>query len=234
MDGSMPTHLAPASTRDQVRALLFDAGDILYFRPERGQKFQAFLKEFGLAEIKIPAGDRDALKQQAFQGLISQEQFREADLRLYGVDTPEQIERGKQAMEEDDNNIQFFNGVRETLIALKDEGYLLGIITDTANSLSVKLRWFENGGFVHVWDSIISSQELASRNRIPRSIAAALQQLGLSACQAVFIGHDVDELEGARTAGMKTIAFNFGKRAKAEFYINEFSDLLKVPILSPK
>jgi len=166
--------------------------------------------------------------------LISQEQFREAELRLYGVDTPEQIERGKKAMEEDDNNIQFFNGVKETLIALKDEGYLLGIITDSANSLSVKLRWFENGGFVHVWDSIISSQELGVQKPDPAIYAAALQQLGLSACQAVFIGHDVDELEGARTAGMKTIAFNFGKRAKAEFYINEFSDLLQVPILSAK
>lgn len=234
MDGSMPTILAPGQPRDQVRALLFDAGDILYFRPERGQKFQAFLKESGLAEKKIPAGERDALKQQAFQGLISQEQFREAELRLYGVDTPEQIERGKKAMEEDDNNIQFFNGVKETLIALKDEGYLLGIITDSANSLSVKLRWFENGGFVHVWDSIISSQELGVQKPDPAIYAAALQQLGLSACQAVFIGHDVDELEGARTAGMKTIAFNFGKRAKAEFYINEFSDLLQVPILSAK
>jgi HAD superfamily hydrolase (TIGR01549 family) len=217
-----------------VRALLFDAGDILYFRPERGQKFQAFLKESGLAEKKIPAGEREALKQQAFQGLISQEQFREAELRLYGVDTLEQIERGKKAMEEDDNNIQFFEGVKETLIELKNEGYMLGIITDSANPLSVKLRWFENGGFAHVWDSIISSQELGVQKPDPGIYAAALQQLGLNACQAVFIGHDVDELEGARTAGIKTIAFNYGERAKADFYINDFSDLLNIPIVSQK
>jgi len=153
---------------------------------------------------------------------------------LYGVAALEQVVRGKRVMEEDENNIQFFKGVRETLIALKEKGFLLGSITDTANPLHVKLRWFENGGFVHVWDSIISSQELGIQKPAPEIYAAALQQLGLPACQAAFIGHDVDELEGARTAGMKTIAFNYGKTAKADFYIKKFPDLLKVPIISTK
>jgi putative hydrolase of the HAD superfamily len=232
MHGSIPGRLAPDQPRDQVCALLFDAGDILYFRPERDQKFQTFLDELGLDESKIPDASRNALKGQAYLGSITQDQFREAILALYGLTDPEKIRRGKQAMEEDDNNIQFFKGVRETLIALKDHGYMLGIITDSANPLHVKLRWFENGGFVQVWDSIISSQELGVQKPDPKIYAAALRQLGLSAGQAAFVGHDVDELQGARTAGMKTIAFNYGKRAKADFYIDEFSDLLEVPIVS--
>ena len=204
------TGLFSIQNQNKPRALLFDAGDILYFRPERDHKFRTFLEQSGLADKKIPARKMETLKDQAFHGSITQEQFREAVLRLYGVDQPEQIQLGKQAMEEDDNNIQFFNGVRETLIALKEHGYLLGIITDSANPIHVKLRWFENGGFVHVWDSIISSQDMGIQKPAPEIYAAALQQLGLSACQAVFIGHDVDELKGARTAGMKTIALNYG------------------------
>lgn len=234
LDSSRPTSLPSVQPQDRVRALLFDAGDILYFRPERGRNFQAFLKELSLADKKIPAATTDALKQQAFHGSITQEQYREAILLLYGVAAPEQVVRGKRVMEEDENNIQFFKGVRETLIALKEKGFLLGSITDTANPLHVKLRWFENGGFVHVWDSIISSQELGIQKPAPEIYAAALRQLGLPACQAAFIGHDVDELEGARTAGMKTIAFNYGKTAKADFYIKKFPDLLKVPIISTK
>ena len=168
----------------------------------------------------------------AFHGLITQEQYRQAVLRMYGVDTPEQLRIGRQALEEDDNNIQFFKGVRETLIALKNNGYMLGIITDSANPLYVKLRWFENGGFVHVWDSIVSSQELGLQKPDPGIYAAALRQLGLTACQAAFVGHDVDELQGASAAGMKTIAFNYAERTKADFYINEFPDLLSLPIIS--
>jgi putative hydrolase of the HAD superfamily len=232
LDQSKSTSLRSIQPSGQVRALLFDAGDILYFRPERDQKFQAFLNALGLADKEIPDAARNALKGQAYHGSITQDQFREAVLNLYGVNDPEQIVCGKLAMEEDDNNIRFFEGVRETLTSLKDKGFLLGIITDTAMPLHVKLKWFENGGFVHVWDSIISSQELGIQKPAPEIYAAALQQLGLSADQAAFVGHDVDELQGARTSGMKIIAFNNGESAKADFYIKTFSDLLKIPIIS--
>jgi len=148
------------------------------------------------------------------------------------MNDPQQMARGKRAMEEDDNNIQFFQGVGDTLTELKKKGYLLGIITDTMNPPHVKLKWFENGGFVHVWDSIISSQELGIEKPALGIYAAALQQLGLSPYQAAFVGHDVEELKGAHAVGMKTIAFNYDESAKADFYIDQFSDLLKVPIVS--
>lgn len=216
----------------QVRAILFDAGDILYFRPERDQKFQAFLVELGLADKEIPVTERSALKAQAYVGSISQNEFREATLRLYGVNIPEQLASGKQAMEEDDNNIQFFDGVRETLIELKKEGYLLGIITDTAVPLHVKLRWFEGGGFGNVWDAIISSHDLGIQKPAPEIYQSALRQLGLSANQAIFVGHDPRELDGARAVGMKTVAFNYGQNASADYYIENFADLSTLPVLS--
>jgi len=232
MSGSVSPSRSNERYQTKLHALLFDAGDILYFRPERGRKLQEFLKESGIAGKAIPEATEKSFRQQAFHGFIKQEEFQEAILRLYGVTDPEHIARGKLAMQEDENNIQFFDGVRETLIALKAKGFMLGIITDTANPLHVKLKWFEKGGFVHVWDSIISSQDLGIQKPAPGIYAAALQQLGLSACQAVFIGHDLDELEGACLAGMKTIAFNYDGKAKADFYIDQFSDLLAVPILS--
>jgi putative hydrolase of the HAD superfamily len=94
------------------------------------------------------------------------------------------------------------------------------------------LNWFERGGIGHVWDSIISSQDLGIQKPAPEIYTAALQQLNLPACQTAFIGHDVEELNGAQIVGMKTIAFNYDKKARADFYIDQFSDLLKVPILS--
>jgi putative hydrolase of the HAD superfamily len=215
-----------------IRALLFDAGDILYHRPNRGQKFQRFLTEQGLADKEIPEAKTKELRDQAFHGSISQSQHWQAILRLYGVTEPKLVERGSQAMEEDENAIQFFQGVGETLKSLKEKGYLLGVVTDTANPIHVKLAWFERGGFGHVWDSIISSQELGVEKPDPRIYSAALQQLGLSAQQVVFIGHSPEELDGARTIGMKTIGFNYGENARADFYIKKFSDLLIVPVIS--
>ena len=222
----------PASgQRHQVHALLFDAGDILYYRPNSGKNLRFFLKQRGIVENVIPLATRNALKLKAYNGQITQIEYRESLLRLYGLTDPVQIEFGKYSMDEDDNDIQFFKGVPETLKKLKEEGYMLGIITDTAMPTHVKLSWFAQGGFGHVWDSIISSKELGVQKPDPKMYLAALQQLGMKVDQAVFVGHHPEELDGARALGIKTIAFNYEDGTVADFYIETFPDLLKVPLL---
>ena len=212
----------------KVHALIFDAGDILYFRPDRGAKFAAFLKELGLEISPNHQQEKKAIEYQAYRGEINHNEYRTAIVRLYGLHDPQQIERGKQALIDDDANVEFFEGVPETLRALKEQGYLLAIITDTANSISAKLAWFERGGFAHVWDAIISSMDMGVRKPHPKLYHAALSQLGLSPDQAVFIGHHTSELEGARAVGLQTIAFNYDHDARADIYIENFSDLLKI------
>ena len=214
-----------------IRALIFDAGDILYFRPERGVKFAAFLKELGMEVSLTHAQEKKDIEYRAYRGEINHDEYREAIVNMYGITQPEQVARGKQALIDDDNNVAFFEGVPETLRTLDENGYLLGIVTDTANSISAKLSWFERGGFGHVWDSIVSSLELGTRKPDPKIYQAALQQLGLAPDQAAFVGHKSSELAGAHEVGMRTIAFNYDKDANADLYIEKFSDLLKVQVL---
>ena len=134
-------------------------------------------------------------------------------------------------MDLDDNNIEVIKGVPETLKRLKEAGFLLAIVTDTAVPLHTKLAWFERGGFGDVWDSVISSKELGTQKPDQRIFNAALKQLGVTIEQAVFVGHSPEELDGAQAMGMKTVAFNYGEQAKADFYVEEFKDLLAVPVL---
>jgi putative hydrolase of the HAD superfamily len=79
--------------------------------------------------------------------------------------------------------------------------------------------------------SITSSQEVGAQKPDPKIYNTALQQLGVNSSQAVFVGHKSSELEGARQVGMKTIAFNYEDTAKADFYIENFSDLINLPII---
>ena len=97
--------------------------------------------------------------------------------------------------------MELFEGVQQTLNTLKRKGYLLGIVTDTANTLHAKITWFESGGIGNIWDSIISSRDIGVRKPDPKIYQAALEQLGLQAEEAVFIGHKATELEGARAVG---------------------------------
>ncbi|MHB8135412.1 MAG: HAD family hydrolase [Anaerolineaceae bacterium] len=215
-----------------IKALIFDAGDILYHRPEKGVKFEDFVKNLPPTSQNDQSQKKEELVQQAYRGIISQEQYRDAVINLYGISDPEQSKIGKAILENEDNGIEFFEGVRETLQKLKHRGFLLGIVTDTANTISAKLSWFERGGFGHVWDSIISSKELGIRKPDPNIYLAALTQLNLDPCQAVFIGHKQTEIIGAHNVGMKTIAFNYENDVESDFYIDEFKDLLDVPILN--
>jgi putative hydrolase of the HAD superfamily len=227
------TSIGRAATRtpNQIRALLFDAGDILYHRPKGNLKFREFLAEIGIAYQEIPEAKKKELRDQAFLGSISQNQYRQAFLKLYGITDPDLIACGSRAVEEDENEVVFFEGVRETLISLKGKGYLLGIVTDTSQPIHIKLNWFESGGFGHVWDSIISSHEIGVEKPDPRIYAAALKQMGLSAGQSIFVGHSPEELDGAHAIGMKTVAFNYSDKVNADFYISEFIDLLTVPVI---
>jgi HAD superfamily hydrolase (TIGR01549 family)/HAD superfamily hydrolase (TIGR01509 family) len=215
-------------SQNPIRALLFDAGDILYYRQNNSNKLAAFLKEIGLPYKEFPLAKRNPLRDKAYQGLINYDQYQEIILRFYGITRPGEIARGKQILDEEANNVQFFEGVPETLSSLKEEGYLLGIITDTALPVHVKLNWFERWGFGNVWDSVVSSRELGIRKPNPKIYQVALQQLGVTADQSVFVGHKSSELDGAKAVGIKTIAFNYEEGVAADYYLKHFSDLLKI------
>ncbi len=215
----------------EIRALLFDAGDILYHRPDKGQYLAKYLATRGADAGQVPRAAVRALTEKAYRGELRQEQYRRSVLRLYGVTDPDGTEQGLQAMEEDDNAVRLIDGVSTTLSALKARGYMLGIVTDTALPVHVKLAWFARGGFGNIWDTFISSRELGIQKPDPRIYQAALRQLGLSPHQAAFVGHAKSELDGARAVGLRTIAFNYENGAVADDYLERFPDLLDSTVL---
>jgi putative hydrolase of the HAD superfamily len=136
-----------------------------------------------------------------------------------------------KAIRQDDDTVAIFEGVPDTINRLKEKGFILGIITDTAMHFSRKLSWFDQHGFGCVWDVVISSKEMGARKPHPIMYEEAIRQTGILPAEAVFVGHKAYELEGARAVGMKTIAFNYEKNAVADAYIDTFNELLEVAIL---
>lgn len=214
----------------EIQAFIFDAGDILYFRPEGRRLFAEFLQSLNIDPENNHTQERETLAFQAYRGILSQEEYREQILLVYGITRPEDLAQGKKVLQADEDNVRFFEGVPETLHHLKSQGYLLGIVTDTANTISSKLRWFESGGFGHLWDSIISSAEFGTRKPDAILFQAALNQLNITADQAVFVGHKSSELTGAQAVGIRTVAFNFDADARADIYIEKFSELANIAI----
>jgi HAD superfamily hydrolase (TIGR01509 family) len=215
----------------KVKAIFFDAGDILYFRPNKEENLKKFLIGKDLRIHPDFESERMRLKDLAFSGHMGRHDYYEKVLSLFGITDPILLEEGVKAMSLDDNTVEIFGGVPETIHQLKEKGYILGIITDTALPITKKLNWFDQSGFGGLWDVFISSKELGVRKPDPEMYEKAIQQVGICPTDAVFVGHKISELEGAHAVGMKTIAFNFDEGAIADFYIDQFCDLLKVPLL---
>lgn len=220
----------PQSCRS-IKAIFFDAGDILYYRPQRNQNLKKFLQSQKPDQVPNFAEEAERLKELAFSGQIKRHDYYEKLLVLYGIDSPEDRAKGITALSLDDNTVDIIEGVPETILALKQQGYILGIITDTALTFSKKLHWFDQYGFGHVWDAVISSKEIGVRKPSPVMYETAIQQTGICATEAIFVGHKKSELDGARAVGLKTVAFNYDQGAAADFYIRKFQDLLEVPLL---
>jgi HAD superfamily hydrolase (TIGR01509 family) len=216
---------------NNVKAIFFDAGDILYFRPHKEENLNKFFVDNQIQVDSNYEQERAALKDIAFSGRMGRHKYYEKVLSLYGINDPKLIDEGVKAMSLDDNTVEIFDGVPETINQLKEKGFVLGIITDTALPISKKLNWFDQNGFGGLWDVFISSKEIGVRKPDPAMYEKAIRQVGICPTDAVFVGHKISELDGARAVGMKTIAFNFDEGAIADFYIDQFSDLLNVPFL---
>jgi FMN phosphatase YigB (HAD superfamily) len=211
----------------RIKAILFDAADILYYRPHDGQLLKSYLQSLGLEWQKIPSAQKQILQTQAFEQEISIEEYYTELLKLYGIQEHDHLEAGKNVLKQESDDIAIFDGVKDTLLGLKERGFLLGIVTDTALPIYKKLLWFEEAGFGHVWDAVTSSRDIGIRKPNPGIYHAALRQLGATPEQTVFVGHHPAELQGADAVGLTTIAFNYEDDVKADRYVEHFADLLE-------
>lgn len=216
---------------NSVKAIFFDAGDVLYHRPNKEENLKKFLGKVEINPEPDIETERIRLKNLAFSGQMGRHVYYENVLRLYGISDPSLIAEGVEAMSEDDNTVEIINGVPETIRKLKEKGFVLGIITDTALPIYKKLNWFDQNGFGGLWDVFISSKEMGVRKPEHDMYEKAIRQVGVCPSETIFVGHKISELEGAHSVGMKTVAFNYENGTSADFYIDNFCELLKVPII---
>jgi FMN phosphatase YigB (HAD superfamily) len=76
------------------------------------------------------------------------------------------------------------------------------------------------------FQSVLSSLDLEMAPPAPPCYQRALDALRRSAEVVAYVGHDAEHLEGAKAAGLWTVAFNFPRHARADIYLTRFEDLL--------
>jgi putative hydrolase of the HAD superfamily len=216
-----------------IKGIFFDAADVLYYRPVSTDSYVSNLLARRGYATELSAEDwmrNQALRSQAKSGRLSPNEYWDRLLLMRGVAAPEERKTLVAKINDHSNHILPIPGGREMLAGLKQRGFVLGIVTDTMYPIEWKMRWLNAVGVAEFIDVVACSTVLGAHKPDPAMYLNAVQQAHLTAGESVFVGHDAEELEGARRAGMATVAVNYAPGTIADYYARSLVDLLDVPI----
>lgn len=102
-----------------------------------------------------------------------------------------------------------YDGIRDLLRTLKAEGIKMAIVSNKADFAVKELNEYYFKGFDM---TAIGEREGIARKPAPDSVFQALQELGVSSDQAVYVGDSEVDLETAKRAGLPCISVLWGFR----------------------
>lgn len=223
-----PAQLSGAGLR--LSGVLFDMGDVLYDATVWRRWLLQVLGRLGVATHYRPffrVWDQDFLDD-VHRGRREYSEALAAFLRHMGL-TPGQCDEVEVAALAQRRvcarEARPFPGVRATLGRLRESGCRLGVVSDSESSACELANFLAQLGLANTFDVIVSSIDLGRTKPDPLCYLTALSDLGLDAREAAFVGHDAEELAGARQVGLRTAAFNPEPNAEAEVCLRRFDEL---------
>jgi len=107
-----------------------------------------------------------------------------------------------------DELVRPYAGVVEAVLALRDRGKTLGLVTSKMRSGA--LRGLRVAGLEDAFQVIVGADEVTHPKPHPEPVLMALERLRAPAAGAVFVGDSRHDLECGRAAGVKTAAVLWG------------------------
>ena len=217
----------------RIRGIFFDAAGVFYDRTETTGTF-AKRRVAALGYPDRLSNDQDRRKQQvhvlANEGRITHEAYWDEILEMYGVRDLEVRNRLRKEILAHTFDVFAYPGGRDAMAGLQARGFSLGIVTDTIYPVEWKMAWLEKVGVAEFITIVACSSVLGAHKPQPEMYLHAVRQAGLTPANSAFVGHDAGELEGARRAGLATVAVNYDQEARADYYAGSLLGLLDVPI----
>ncbi len=216
-----------------IKGILFDAADVLYRRQESTHDVaRRMLQARGYSRV-LDGRDvacLEVLLSQASEGRIHPEDYWGEFLKAHGVASPQERAEMIAPIFAQSHQVEALPGAHDVVAALKQRGFVLGIVTDTMYPLAWKMNWLEKVGVAEFIDVVACSTVLGVHKPDPAIYLDALRQANLAVVEAAFVGHDAGEIKGARKVGLKTVAVLYDPQAQADYYAETLADLLNVPI----
>ncbi len=121
-----------------------------------------------------------------------------------------------------------FEGVAETLAALKRQGLKLAVLSDTESREERVRRRLADLDIERFFDAVVTSRDIGHVKPQPQAFAAVLERLDTAPKETMFVGHDEDELDGAKRVGLTAVAYNHEAGVPCDHSIRGFGELLEL------
>jgi len=124
-----------------------------------------------------------------------------------------------------------FDGLHEVLSELRKRGYGLHVLSNNSSILPLQLDLIDATGY---FDTVSWSEEMGVEKPDPRIFALALERIGASASEAVYVGDsETADVEGAAGAGITPIHADHRKRRPDGEYLRVESLFGLLDLLPP-
>ena len=219
-----------------IDCVLFDMGDILYDATAWRKWLHQYLEEKGL--LKISYWVLFDIWEEKFLSKIHTAQWEYKEGFGYFLDyleIPKNEQEALLAINWDiklklEKEAKAFPEVNSTLLELKKRGKTIIVLTDTELHQAQVREIIEQRLRIDPMaiDFIASSHEMGWRKPEKEAFEHCVTLSGIPLERAVFVAHDWDELEGAASIHLRTIAYNFREPIEANWKIKQFSELLDI------
>ena len=106
-----------------------------------------------------------------------------------------------------DQAIPLFDGARETIVELHEQGYLLAVAT--GKSRAGLDRALEATGLRHYFHATRTAEQTLSKPH-PAMLLELIEELSVTACGTLMIGDTTHDVEMAQNAGVDVLAVGYG------------------------
>lgn len=137
-----------------------------------------------------------------------------------------------------DRLVQPYAAVDATLRRLHDAGFTLGIVTSKAEPMA--RRGLDLMGIGGWFETIVGLESCTRHKPDPEPVHTALERLGVTAAEAVFVGDSPHDMAAGRAAGVTTAAALWGPFSRAliepaepDWWLDQIGDLLPRLGLAP-
>lgn len=192
-----------------IKAVIFDADGPLYFRSKNNYDEKlALINKFGnLSDIDAFNNKFDTEKYVAFVGDESIDDMfsnilASVNIRLDNDD----LEAFVNSFDHIQSDISIAPNAKSVLKQVKQKGYNTCVLTDSYYSSDQKWPWFEKLGIRELIDEMVSSIDIQKLKSTVDAYKACMKLLDAKPNEVVFVGHQQYEMDGAKQAGVASIA----------------------------